>query len=197
MADQNDLTTNVALYEEGKTVSVTTTTDGSKERLDVSSKDVGSEYADEQILFTSLIDTINLGTGANEKDVFLMKNPVSSGVLAKIEEYIFVTAKVSQAVVVRIYIDPTVTADGSALAEVNKGDAIDGSAANVTTFQSPTISARGTKIAVYGIPGAGESRHIEHFTLIVKEDTMMLMTIEQQSANQELATNVTWAEVPI
>lgn len=35
MADQNDLTTNVALYQEGKTVSVTTETDGSKERLHV------------------------------------------------------------------------------------------------------------------------------------------------------------------
>jgi len=35
MADQNDLTTNVALYEEGKTDSITSTAEGSKECLDV------------------------------------------------------------------------------------------------------------------------------------------------------------------
>jgi hypothetical protein len=40
MADQNDLTTNVALYEEGKSQSVTSTTDDAKERLDVSVVDL-------------------------------------------------------------------------------------------------------------------------------------------------------------
>jgi len=35
VADQNDLTTNVALYEEGSTDSITSTADGAKERLDV------------------------------------------------------------------------------------------------------------------------------------------------------------------
>ena len=49
MADQNDLTTNVALYEEGKTDSVTQTTDGSKERLDVS---LGSELSFQLQAFT-------------------------------------------------------------------------------------------------------------------------------------------------
>jgi len=58
VADQNDLTTNVALYEEGKTDSVTQTTDGAKERLDVT---LGDSFSFQLQAFAPVTDFDSTG----------------------------------------------------------------------------------------------------------------------------------------
>jgi hypothetical protein len=196
MADQNDLTTNVNIANDDNSKLVTVTTDGSKERLDVSAKveNDGQGYAENGFLFVSLIDPIVIGS--SEVPVFFIKNPVSSGFDLYIQEYIFVTAKASQAIEIRIYANNTTTADGTALTELNK-NLNSGTTASATTFKSPTVSAYGDQYAIFGVAGAGESRHIEEFTFVIGEGDDMIISAQASSANTQISMMVTWAEVEI
>ena len=195
MSDLNDQTQNVSIHNDVTDADVTTTTDGSKERLDVSSKDSAALLADEGRIFVSVIDTITLGAGSAETHVFMLKNPVSSGIQIKIEEYVFVTVQSSQSIIFRIYKNPTFSADGAALAEINKADLTVN--ATATAHQEPTVSDTGTQLNVFGAGAESEIRHIEAFTLFINEDEELLITAEPQAANQTVGVNVTWAEVDL
>jgi hypothetical protein len=166
-----------------------------KNRFFVDSILKGQQLAEQGLIFLSIINDLNLGTGADEKDIFLLKNPVSSGVRVELKEFIVATPKVSGGTYVRFYRGPTVTADGTALTERNKkSDSITGQA---QTFQLPTISARGNLLGVYGAGGAGELAHFEDYELVIGEGEFMLLTLEQPSSNSSYSVNVVWAEIDI
>lgn len=156
---------------------------------------VGQVLADEGRIFLALIDELNLGTGTAEKDIFLLRNPVASGVRIQFKEIVLVTTKVSGGTSIRYYRNPTVTAAGTALTVENKKtDSITGVG---TAFQLPTISARGVKLDISGAAGAGELRHDENFEVELLEGEDLLFTINQPSANNTYSMNVIWAELDL
>jgi hypothetical protein len=164
-------------------------------RFFVSSQSQGAELANNGQVFVSIIDGLNLGTGASEKDVFLIKNPVASGYNIQLKEIVLVTVKASGGTGLRYYRNPTITTDGNALSERNKRD--DTTTGVGTTFQLPTISARGILLGSFGVAGSAQLRQSEDFELRLAEGESLLVTIEQPSSNQTYSLNVIWSEEPI
>ena len=156
---------------------------------------VGQVLADEGRIFLALIDELNLGTGTAEKDIFLLRNPVASGVRLQFKEIVLVTTKVSGGTSLRYYRNPTVSAAGTAISiENKKTDSITGVG---TAFQLPTISARGVKLDISGAAGAGELRHDENFEVELLEGEDLLFTINQPSANSTYSLSVIWGELDL
>ena len=156
---------------------------------------VGQALADEGKIFIGLIDELNLGTGANEKDIFLLRNPAASGIRVQFKEIILITTKVSGGTSLRYYRNPTVTDAGASLSiENKKADSISG---EPTIFQLPTISARGVKLDISGAAGAGELRHDEDFEVELLEGEDLLFTVEQPSANNTYSLNIIWGELDL
>ena len=156
---------------------------------------VGQALADEGNVYLSLIDGLNLGSGADEKDIMLLRNPAASGQLVNLKSFLVVSVKVSGGTIVRYYRNPTVTSAGTALTEKNKKD--DSITGVATTFQLPTISARGTKLGVYGAQGSGQLRHDEAYEVFLEEGEDLLLTLEQPSSNATYSVDLIWSETDI
>ena len=156
---------------------------------------VSESLADNGQVFVAVIDSLNLGTGTAEKDIFLLRNPAASGYRAQFRLFILATAKVSGGTLVRYYRNPTVTSAGTSLDVRNKkNDSLTGVC---TAYQLPTISARGVKLDVSGAAGSGELLHSENYEVELAEGEDLLFTIEQPSANSTYSLNVVWAEIEL
>lgn len=175
---------------------VTIETDGQgKNRFFVSSQTQGAELANNGQVFLAIIDSINLGTGATEKDVFLLRNPASSGYNLQLKEIVLVTVKASGGTGLRYYRLPTVTAAGTALTVRNKRDPVTTGVA--LAYQLPTISSRGNLLGSFGVAGSAQLRQEESFELRIAEGQDLLITIEQPSSNQTYSLNVIWSQEAI
>jgi hypothetical protein len=153
----------------------------------------GQELANEGKIFLSIIDALNLGTGSDEKDILLLRNPTSSGKILYLKSIILVTVKASGGTGLRYYRGPTVTSPGTSMTIRNKRDSTTTGAA--LTYKLPTISARGNLLGSFGIPSAAQLEQKEDFELRIVEGQDFLITIEQPSSNQTYSLNLVWAEV--
>lgn len=180
--------------ENAKRVTIETDAQG-KNRFFVSSQTQGAELANNGQVFVAIIDSINLGTGANEKDIFLLRNPASSGYNIQLKEIVLVTVKASGGTGLRYYRLPTVTTAGTSVTIRNKRDAVTTGVA--TAHSLPTITARGNLLGSFGVAGSAQLRQQEDFELRVAQGQDLLITIEQPSSNQTYSLNVIWSEEAI
>lgn len=150
--------------------------------------------ADDGKVFLAIIDSINLGTGTDEKDIFLLKNPAASGVAIQLKQIIVSTVKTSGGTNLRYYRAPTITANGTALTIQNKRN--DGVTGEGDAYSLPTITARGNKLGVFGIAGSGQVIIREDYELYLDENENFLVTLEQPSSNQTYSITLVWAEIP-
>jgi hypothetical protein len=91
---------------------------------------------------------------ATETPVFLIKNPVGSGKKMKVSLLIFgISPSVGSATgntdLFRLYADPTITTNGTALTINNLDTQTGPPASAMTAFSSPTVTANGTKLGTY------------------------------------------------
>ena len=129
-----------------------------------------------------------------EKPVFLLRNPSASGVRALITHLSFGTDSTVTRSKFRTYINPTITADGTALAEVNCSAMASPCSSMVNTFKNPTLSANGSLIACKLMPADSPSDG-QNRSIIVDENYDMLVTVENDVTNVKSYVQVYWVEL--
>jgi hypothetical protein len=164
-------------------------------RFFVDSIQKGQQLADNGQIFVALVDSLNLGNGSDEKDVFILKNPAASGYVLQLKQIIVSSVKASGGTNLRYYRASTITSNGTAITERNKRD--DSTTGVGEAFYSPTISARGNKLGIFGVIGGSQLSVIEDYELRIPEGSNMLITLEQPASNQTFSLNIIWAEIPV
>lgn len=86
------------------------------------------------------------GIGTSELNVMLFRNPSGSGKTVKLKRLIYNNSHtVSSNLRIRVYVDPTVSSDGTGVTEVAL-DIGSGNTPGAEVFSSPTTSANGTQV---------------------------------------------------
>jgi hypothetical protein len=124
-----------------------------------------------------------LPLAATETATFLIKNPTGSGKVLKLN---FILCGLLQSVgsatgnqdVFRLYLDPTVTANGTAVTISNLYSTSSPAASVMTAFSSPTVTANGTKLGVYAVATQGNDTCLmpQHLTRILDPGHSWLFT---------------------
>lgn len=176
MADINDKTANVSLTNNDESKTVTVTTDGSKERLDVNVQEPLEVNAQVTVdldlsltngtLFSVTTDeqTYNI-TGAYS--LFMIKNPVGSGKEVRIVEVI-ISSRGAANNTFRYFKNATVSANGTALTPINM-NFTSATTAVATPFRNPTTSG-GTLI--YGTTSTDDKHTVSRSFF---DDTSMIL----------------------
>lgn len=123
-----------------------------------------------------------------ETDYFLIKNPAASGKVVTLEQVILgVDENIGATYRVRIYLDPTITTNGTEVTPVNARQ-VGTVAVSSTTFRSPTISARGTLLFVTN--STIGNNVIDAGSILLDENHNYLVSIQtDNTANFNLLVN--------
>lgn len=163
--------------------------------------DASSSLADQDKIF-QIATTINITGGGTENNFFLLKNPSGSGKKIKlIDINIGFTNTVNVMAIFRLYGNPTITTNGTALTIVpgRIGASVPSSA--MTAYSTPTISARGTEYSnftVAGGPSADSSYHLDiDQSILIDPNYNLLITGTPDGTNRAVLITVRWAEVAI
>jgi len=207
----DDQTKNVAIHDDASTLTnplpvFTVFTDGIR-RLQVNAtisgvdvevdvRSLKQKAADDGQLFVVSSNVITI-TGQAEQAYILMRNPIGSGVNFKWDRFVVALNETSNtAAVIRVYHNPTITADGSALLEVDENN-ITGNTSAVQWFTGPTASSFGTfRIAfeVTNLIGLQQEFDLSH---IMKPDSEMLITASKSSGSgTDIILTTWWVEIP-
>jgi hypothetical protein len=138
---------------------------------------------------------------AAESNFILLKNPNASGVILYIFKIISVAiSSLGSATgvesVVRLYSNPTITANGTAMTINNQ---LIGSADTslATAFSVPTTTANGNLIRVYAVGSQGLTTLYSQEDFVALQANNNLLVTVQGTVNgpSEVAVNVVWGEV--
>jgi len=129
--------------------------------------------------------------GTGETDFYLLKNPTGSG--KKLRLLLFTGniegGGVGQVSNFRIYKNPTITTNGTALTIVNK-DFTSSTATVMQAFSAPTISARGTLLDVRTAASPTDFS----FDLILGEGHSVLVSVDATLNNTLHSATAVWVE---
>jgi hypothetical protein len=149
--------------------------DGSITTGDVRALDVENNKG-----FSVVAEVLPIAT--TETPIFLLKNPNASGVTLKVMQFILgLLASVGSATgnnaILRLYLDPTITANGTALTISNLASKTGVPASVMTAFSSPTITANGTKLGAYSLASQEGSLFLpQNFTRLLGSNHNWLIT---------------------
>lgn len=188
MADLTDKTDDIAIWNEGRTKAVTVSTDGAKERLDVSTKD------DLDVAITngnaySHADIHTLGNNVTYYHLLIVPNTATR---IRFSFNIASTGPVK----VQFYEAPTTTANGTAADEINR-DRNSVNVASMTMFQDPTVTVDGTLLQEFslGATGGAKAGATETRVWVLKQNTKYLVKLISGQASNEISTELFWVEV--
>lgn len=143
--------------------------------------------------FSAVIDFEAI-TPTTEHPFFLFKNPASSGTLLMVTHMNFATDSTVTRSFFKTYASPTITADGTAIAENNMLIKTSPPTADATAFKNPTISANGTllsmKLLAASSPSTGQNRFIW-----LEENNSLLVTVQNNVASVKTFVQVYWNEL--
>lgn len=142
--------------------------------------------------YTSYTDFNNISSG--EQDFFLMKNPAGSGKRLMITHLSFGVDSSSARSIIKVYSDPTITIDGTAIPVVNTYIRDSNPSSVVSCFKLPTISARGSALNLQILPANQPSRGLNRFYL-VDPGHDILVTINNSIGNAATFAEAYWLEV--
>lgn len=134
-------------------------------------------------------------TGTTETAFFYFQNPNGSGKTAKIYNIEFGPTLGNNYVTYRIYLNPTVTANGTGLTETGNRQTNQASTV-VNTFLIPTVSSNGTLLKTIVNSGlSGSTREVLYnFGFWIEANNSLLIT-RTLSANATIGgVNIMWAE---
>lgn len=190
MADlPRDETVEVVLVNGDGTNENTINTDGTQ-----ASRSNIQQLASENKVFSTNFEVTGIGT--TEIPVGLFRNPSGSGKTVKLDRLTIsnLHQTANTFVRVRVYVAPTVTADGTALTTgcTHIGQAGPSSVA----FSSPTVSANGTRIGNWNVVSSANALPIPlDMIYILDANTQVLITAQADGTNRILAASLIWAEV--
>lgn len=137
---------------------------------------------------------VTLPNGGVEANVVLFRNPNGSGKKVYIRNITFSnTQGAGKSVTMRVYANPTVTANGTVLSVVSMN--VGGGAVFpvILTNTSPTTSSRGTKLNV--LAQTNEQGTMDYdWGLIVNANNSLLITGTGTANNIPMVLNVIWSE---
>ena len=143
--------------------------------------------------FRLTTDFINI-SGTLETPFVYFNNPVGSGKTAKIKilQTGMDVANYGQRHFWHIYRDPTITANGTALA-ITKILKTGNNATVISAYLSPTVTALGTLLIV-GITTDVEQIYDFDLTLVIQPGEKMLINLEPSTNNRDHLIDLAWAE---
>ncbi len=130
---------------------------------------------------------------AVETDLILFRNPAGSGKLVELFEQVVSIPDSASNVrsVIRIYKNPTITLNGTAL---GTGGLRNGQAASVLLASSlPTIAARGTLVQIYGVTYNPVFRALD-LNRYIEEGDSILLTATPSGAGTNHSLTQAWIE---
>lgn len=137
------------------------------------------------------------GIGTSELPVLLFRNPNGSGKTVKLKKLIYNNSHtVSSQLRLRVYINPTVSADGTGLSEVAL-DIGSGNTAGAEAFSSPTISANGTQVLdliVLGGASAIDEKYDFTEGTQLRANNSILVTAVSDGSNRIANVSLVWEE---
>jgi len=138
-------------------------------------------------LLRYIVTTDEINTATGEIKLFLLKNPSTSKHL--FVEKILISSQDAGQKTFKIYRNPTITTNGTALT-INKVRATQ-SASIATAFLSPTISANGT-LLFGGNFGEGSPLQLLDIPFVVEPSEDILITT--QSTSDRIFLTIVWIE---
>lgn len=163
-----------------------------KNKLRTTSQDSLFSVIENEQAFNSTTD-FNTLTGTTEKPYFLLRNPGSNTKPILTTFFEGGLDSVTARTIARIYADPTITADGTALTENNTYIKTSPATSTIDTFKLPTISANGTLLDIKIIAADQSSAGRNRFFL-VDPGHDILVTVENSIANVSMLLAVFWIE---
>ena len=141
--------------------------------------------------YVATTNTITV-SGTSEKDFFLFTNPSNSGVKALIFvtdiEHDGLSSKLAR---MRMYRDPTITDNGTAVTVNNLVKSETGSVVDI--FHTPTISSRGTQLTTTAYHFQ-QSPFRPDVNICVEENESLLFTVHPSSSNDDHCLTLYWYE---
>ena len=130
---------------------------------------------------------------SSETDFILFKNTSSTKLIRLYEQIGSIPdAAATLRSIVRIYKNPTVTNNGTAVAI---GGLRNGQAATIAqAFHTPTISARGILVQIYGLTNTPTQRNMD-LTRYVEPGDSLLVTAQPNTVTVNHSFTQAWAEV--
>lgn len=150
------------------------------------------------LLNQSFMVTTNLITipTAAETGFLLIKNPSASGKLVRIFHLSVGLLFNNQNGIFRFYVNPTITADGTGLSEVNCRQSSSPIVGVATAFSLPTTTSFGTLF--HAIPIQQNSSMIPLLLppfMTIEPGINFLVTVDNAANNMPAVTNAMWLEV--
>jgi len=194
MADIPTSTDNVTIFDPTGTRYAEVTTDN---ELKTWSKQVSYpwQYWVEQQKGFVLPATFTITTKNTEYDVFLLRNPLASGIDLHWWKFYLGSTTTATTIILRAYRTPTITTNGTA--QTPRNLRLSGPASVVPVYAAPTIAARGTLMQnVLLNSNNGTFIKIEELGYQIEPNEDMLITMEASSNGTLTYITALWAEIP-
>lgn len=144
-----------------------------------------------------LVTEVNLAT-ATEINYLLIRNPAGSGKVLYFQRLtVLLTNTANSSGVIRVYLAPTITSNGTAASIVNTNIGGGGAATVMTAFTSPTISVRGTfayATRVQGGDGAQPTEINFEGSIAINPGVDLLVTGTPDGTNRNIISSFLWLE---
>lgn len=139
---------------------------------------------------------LNMATSGTDNPLVLIKNPLGSGKTLYLYKIIVACDVTNVLSIFKYFADPTITANGAALASASNNVGGGAPASALSAFTLPTISADGTKLAILTFGQNNNSiSSIEDFSIAIAANHNFLITGNPGSNNREATITVVWVEV--
>ena len=152
----------------------------------------------ENKLLYGLVTDTNMITAAVEAKLILIKNPAASGKVIYLQRWtVLLTNTGNSSGVIRAYVNPTITLDGTAATIVNTNVGGGGAASAMTAFTSPTTTANGTfayATRVQGGDGAQPTEIDFEGSIAINPGVNILITGTPDGTNRDLISTFLWLE---
>jgi len=197
-------TQDVTLYDENANPVDVVLDSGNKRRVCVDAqvsanllggKDLWQTETENGKGFSVLTGGITIAS-TDEVPICLIKNPVASGKIAEIYQFRVAISKGTAVVrgTIRIYRNPTITANGTALT-INKLKISQSASSVMSAYKSPTISANGTQINNLSVTTENNILISEDLGRFIEANENMLVTFEPSTSGTNVSFFTNWIEV--
>lgn len=132
-------------------------------------------------------------SSSNETALLYLKNPSASNKIILTSHFKHGTDSSNVRSVVRIYFNPTVTANGTALTIINTYVAASPPASGMEVYKLPTVTDNGTILNLDIAPANVSSKGLNRFYFVDPGNTI-LATVTNSSANAKTFSDVYWVE---
>jgi hypothetical protein len=194
MADLADKSTDVSIHNEATDAAVTTTTDGSKERLDVDALVSGGEVS----ATDHFEQEIHNGNAFIVSDYDTRNKNDEWDVLIKVDTlfaHLRFATSTNLGLVVELYESPTTTANGTLYTAYNR-NRDSATLADTDVYDNPTVTSPGTLLVAIVVPGANQSGGAggESNEIILDTGKDYLLRMTSQGNSNLYSWGVTWYE---